>query len=638
MQSFLQYHRFRKQVEQQYERHQEILHTTTTRGETAARERLNGQNPNLRLSHFSTSSSVSTSSSSDDDAAGSPSDLEKNEPSSEKQTYDTPTEEEAHEKIEPTSAPLAQESTGLRDNGRAQPIPPEDEYLSRIATVATHRTAGTAFGVTLTGIHVRSRTTHEGGEGKVFVVGYEGPDDPLNPHNWSHLKRIAATACIASIGFVVGFASAIDASALRKASHEFGVSEVVESLATGIFLIGFGFGALFAGPFSETVGRNPVYIATLTLYIMFIMASALAPNIGAQIAFRFIAGLFGATPLTCAGGSLSDMWSPMERVFAFPMFATAAFSGPIIGPVIGGFIAQSDAVSWRWVEWTTLIMSSLVLGVVVLFQPETYPPTLLKWKACHLRAVTGDQRYVAEIEIRGDSLLQRLGVSLYRPFLLTIHEPVIILLSLYMSVIYIVLFTFLEGYTFIFGEVHGVSPGITGLCFLSIEVGLFLAACLVPLIYKWARRDLKKIKEAGGSRLPPEFRLWFAMLGGAPAIPISLFWMGWTSYSHISIWSSLGASTLFGYGTLCIFISSYQYIIDVYESFAASALTFLTLSRYVVAGGMTVAGVPFYKDMGVQYTLTILGGLSVLLVPVPYLFFIYGKKIRNWSKFAVARE
>lgn len=62
---------------------------------------------------------------------------------------------------------------------------------------------------------------------------------------------------IASIGFVVGFASAIDSSAVKQASREFGVSEVAESLATGLYLIGFGVGALFAAPLSETVGRNP---------------------------------------------------------------------------------------------------------------------------------------------------------------------------------------------------------------------------------------------------------------------------------------------------------------------------------------------------------------------------------------------
>jgi hypothetical protein len=49
----------------------------------------------------------------------------------------------------------------------------------------------------------------------------------------------------------------------------------------------------------------------------------------------------------------------------------------------------------------------------------------------------------------------------------------------------------------------------------------------------------------------------------------------------ISIWSPLAAGVLFGYGVLCIFISSYQYTIDTYEMYAASALTPATLACYV---------------------------------------------------------
>ena len=123
------------------------------------------------------------------------------------------------------------------------------------------------------------------------------------------------------------------------------------------------------------------------------------------------------------------------------------------------------------------------------------------------------------------------------------------LVALYLTVIYIVLFTFLEGFDFIYGQTYHISQGLTGLCFLAIVVGLFCASALVPLIYKWAKRDLQKIQENGGSRLPPEFRLWYSMLGGAVALPVSLFWMGWTARADISIWSPLAASVLFGYGT-----------------------------------------------------------------------------------------
>ncbi|KAL8671960.1 MAG: hypothetical protein Q9168_003556 [Polycauliona sp. 1 TL-2023] len=512
--------------------------------------------------------------------------------------------------------------------------------MTNTSQVATQGSTGTNLGTALTGIDVRDRSTKEGPSdpsipgNKVFVVGYEGDRDSMNPHNWSYATRIWATVNIAFIGWIVGFASSVDSAALAQASEDFGVSEEVESLATGLFLVGFGTGALFAGPISETVGRNPVYIATLSLYMVFIMASALAPNIGAQLVFRFIAGFFGSTPLTCAGGSISDLWSPMERVYAFPVFANAAFMGPIFGPVVGGFIGQSSLVSWRWTEWVTLIISGLVLTSIVFLQPETYAPILLKWKAAHLRSLTGDERYRAEVEIREDNIWSRLKRALYRPFILTFQEPVIMLLALYLTVIYIILFTFLNGYTFIFTETYGFSEGITGLAFIGIGIGLCLASLLVPFIYRFAKNDLAKIKAEGGTRLPPEFRLWFAMLG-APAIPISLFWMGWTARPSVSHWSPLIASVLFGYGILCVFISSYQYIIDSYETYSASALASVTLIRYVAAGGSIEYAIPFYTNVGVPRTLTILGAISALCVPLPYLFFVFGPKIRKRSKYAV---
>lgn len=238
-------------------------------------------------------------------------------------------------------------------------------------------------------------------------------------------------------------------------------------------------------------------------------------------------------------------------------------------------------------------MSGLVFFLVLFFQPETFAPVLLKWKAAHLRKITGDDRYVAEVEIRADSFGRRLLTALYRPFLLTIREPIVILFALYLTVVYIILFTFLDGYTYVFGETYGFSEGITGLAFIGIAIGLCGASLLVPLIHHWAKRDLALIREKEGpsAKLPPEKRLWFAMFG-APAVPISLFWMGWTNYPSISYWSGLASSVLFGYGILCIFISSYQYIIDAYEMYAASALASLTLIRYVAAGGMVEVGIP----------------------------------------------
>ena len=233
-----------------------------------------------------------------------------------------------------TTAPTAHEDNSgstLQETASLSMVSTKSQHDLESAT--TRETAGPAFGRTLTGINVRSRTTNEGGHdrGKVFIVDYQGDNDPLNPHNWSITKRMSVTALVALIGLIVGVASSIDSAALDQAAKEFKVSEVTESLATALYLIGFGAGAFFAAPISETVGRIPVYVATLFLFMVFVMASALAPNIGAQLVFRFFAGFFGSTPLTCAGGSLSDMWTASERTAAFPVFANSAFWGPILG-------------------------------------------------------------------------------------------------------------------------------------------------------------------------------------------------------------------------------------------------------------------------------------------------------------------
>lgn len=286
----------------------------------------------------------------------------------------------------------------------------------------------------------------------------------------------------------------------------------------------------------------------------------------------------------------------------------------VLGPFIGGFITGSPNLSWRWCDWITLIFSGLILALVLLFLPETYAPVLLKWKAKHLRELTGDHRYRAEIEVRETSFLQRMEVALIRPFVLTVTEPIIILIALYLTVVYIILFTFLDGYVYIFQIPYDLDDGLLGTCFLGIVVGLFCATSLTPLIYTWAKNELAKRSEDGVEHLSPEFRLWYSMLGGSFAIPISLFWMGkwmakyvptladnlcqgWTCYPSISIASPLIASVLFGYGILCVFITrrvcaaksvelrsltiySYQYIIDSYEMYSASALASMTLIRY----------------------------------------------------------
>lgn len=254
---------------------------------------------------------------------------------------------------------------------------PELEQFEQVQQTST------TIGHALEDVSPRERATREGKGGQVFVVGWTGEADPMNPHNWSSLAKLMVIFRIALISFAVTMASSIDSTILPQAARDFGVSEVAESLATGNYLIGFGCGTLLAGPLSETLGRNFIYMGSLVAFMCWIVGCALAPNFGAQITFRWLAGFFGSPSLTVSGGSIADLYDPLSKTYAFPLYAISGFGGPILGPVIGAYIGPANdrgVISWKWVEWVSLIAAALTLVVIVLFQPETYAPLLLRWK------------------------------------------------------------------------------------------------------------------------------------------------------------------------------------------------------------------------------------------------------------------
>lgn len=417
---------------------------------------------------------------------------------------------------------------------------PIEEHANELAKIPTHRThysERTALGYSMTGIDARMRATNESEVGHVFVVDWEGPDDPMKPGNFSHGLRLWATVVVSFVAVAGTAASSIDAAVLPQYAEYWGVSEVAGSLATAMYLIGFAVGSQFAGPFSETFGRNIIYIVTMSIYMCFLVGCGAAPNFGAHITFRFLAGMFGSTPLTVAGGTIADLWNALEKTYAFPLYAFIGFSGPLFGPVIGSYIGPSS-LSWRWCEWLMLILGGVVLGIIIIGQPETYAPLLLSWKAHHLRKITGDDRYRSPLEVRKTSLWARLKIAVWRPFVMIWTEPIILLMALYLTILYIVLFTFFVGFEFIFTDVYGISQGLTNLIWLAVFVGFFPLGITLLVVYKWTVKDIKKQEIELGLINPapiPETRLWFAMLGGAFAVPVSLFWMGWTDYVSIKV-------------------------------------------------------------------------------------------------------
>jgi MFS family permease len=465
------------------------------------------------------------------------------------------------------------------------------------------------------------------------IVTFSDINDENDPRNWSFTKKAYTSLILLSAGLVGGWASANDSTIIPQAQKTFGISTITESLSTGLYLIAFGLGSLIAGPFSESFGRIPVYLATSIIFMLCILPSALAPNIATQLIFRFFAGLVGCTSITTFGGCVADLWGPNERILVFSLATCINFCFVFLSPVVGSFVGESMTLSWRWTEWIVLLASGSSTILIFLFGYETYAPKILSWKAAILRHETGNDRFRSEHELKPEALWRRLLTCTWRPFDMLIHELSVVLFTVYLMVLFIVSFSFLNGYTYLFGDIYGMSQGHLGLCFLGLVVGILFAAGLaIPIHVKYSR-DLHTAKARGLVSLPPEERLWFAIIT-APCLPIGLFWMAWTSFPSISYWSSLAGSTLIGVAFLGTFISSYLYTFDAFESSAASALSVGAVLRYVAAGIMVPVSIPMYENLGVHWTLTLLGCISTILTPVPFVMWKFGYAIRKRSRVA----
>jgi len=181
-----------------------------------------------------------------------------------------------------------------------------------------------------------------------FLVSWDGPNDPDNPQNWSLGKKFFVSFLICLLTTSIYIGSSIYSPGEMEVEQEFGVSQVVATLGLTLFVAGYGLGPMIWAPLSEIpqIGRNPIYLSTLLVFVLFNLGAGYASNLGMLLAFRFLTGFFGSPVLATGGASITDMYVPRKRAYAMAVWGISAICGPTLGPLVGGFAAQHEG--WRW--------------------------------------------------------------------------------------------------------------------------------------------------------------------------------------------------------------------------------------------------------------------------------------------------
>jgi multidrug resistance protein len=453
------------------------------------------------------------------------------------------------------------------------------------------------------------------------------PHDPRNPMLFSMWKKWSITVMVALATLAVAFVSSAYSAAIPQVISEFHCSTEVATLGTSLFVLGYATGPLLWAPMSEFYGRQVLFFGTYGVHTAFNAGAVGSQNIWTLAILRFFAGTFGSSLLTNAGGVIADMFPANQRGLGMSVFAAAPFLGPTIGPIVGGFVGET--VGWRWVEGVMAIFTGVLWIAGALYIPETYPPVLLQKRAAALSKQTG-KKYISILEKRRGKRTpaQAFKTALARPWALLFTEPIVLLISIYMAIIYGTLYMLFGAFPIVFQQNRGWSQGISGLAFGGIAVGM-----MAGVVYSIFDNKRYANVEKKHGKAPPEARLPPAMVG-AVALPIGMFWFAWTNYPSMPWIICITASAPFGFGMVLVFLSAVNYLIDSYTIYAASVLAANSVLRSLFGAAFPLFTNQMYSRLGIHWASSIPAFLALACLPAPFIFYKYGEAIRMKCKYS----
>ena len=423
--------------------------------------------------------------------------------------------------------------------------------------------------------------------------------------------------------------------------QHFGVSPTAATLPLTLYVLGLALGPAISAPISETHGRRIVYLTLFPISLLFTLGAGLSKSYASLMVCRFLAGTIGSGGLAIGAGTNSDLYPPLTRAPVASVFLLAPFAGPALGPVAGSYLAQFQ--TWRWTQYIVL-MVGLVAVIMGFFQKETYKKIILAQRAKRLNLPPPPNPMASMTAVQKAKFV--ITVTIARPVTMLLTEPIVAFLAVYTAFNFGVLFCFFAAFPVVFEslypevQVYHFTQGESGLVFLGIGAGILTATLIFIITDKLyyqprARKEIShKGKDPRSLLLSPEHRVLSAIIGSV-LLPIGLFWFAWTAKASIHWIVPVLATVLFGAGNLLVFFTAVMYQLDSYgPMMGASAMAANGILRYTFGAVFPLFSRQMYRAMGVGWATSLLGFVTILLMPLPWILFRYGPKIRSKSPYA----
>jgi len=124
-----------------------------------------------------------------------------------------------------------------------------------------------------------------------------------------------------------------------------------------------------SGWLADRVGRKRLLLISVVLFTVASVACATATSLSEMVLFRAFQGVGGAFIVPLAQATLFDINPREKHGQAMALFGGGVMIGPILGPVIGGWL--TDNYDWRWVFLVNLPVGILCILIMMRFMPKT---------------------------------------------------------------------------------------------------------------------------------------------------------------------------------------------------------------------------------------------------------------------------
>lgn len=459
------------------------------------------------------------------------------------------------------------------------------------------------------------------------IIGWDGQDDPDMPLNWTKSKKWTSALLLSLMTLMTPLSSSILAPAIASVSKEFKNSnESLGALPVSIFLLGYAVGPLLLAGLSEIYGRYYILTGSNVFFCAWHIGCALAPSLESLIAFRFLAGVGGSAVMTLGGGNISDIFHREERGLGLAIWSVGLVIGPSLGPIIGAFVAET--IGWRWNGWIVLIPSAVVAVLMAIFCPESHHKVLMKRKVARMKEALGREDLQSCYAVSGPAPAQSqvLINGMMRPLKMMTLSPIVVSLSFHASFLYGTLYLLFNTISVVFRVKYGWGLGVSGLAYTPLGLGFLFG---VALFAKTSDRTIVRLTQQSSGVFLPEMRLvnsmWYACL-----VPSSFFWYGWTVQYRVHWIVPLLGLFPFAVGIVGVWQCYQAYLVDAFgPQYAASALAAFAVLRSLVAAFLPLAGPSMFKELGIGWGCSLLGFITVAMIPIPALVERKGAWLRS---------